>query len=484
MRTMLIRFVLLMLIASLALAGCAPSTETPAPVSVDLEQPYLLQGTYSVTNDFVLTRYYVENAVALVDMHGFVTRDEEWELPVESQVLGFMTFEVESLSGTYELSLPALPRGEFNDVDNDGGQDAGVQIFAVAYSPNLYGGPFSEGDDRSRGWPSYLASIKTDRENKDEVIGGKLVVWAADEEQSFPSSFGEDGLLFTADDPVMSLPAGYSVIDLDQQPFAIIRDSVAELALFEPQDIAIKDFSSMSYTESFDAMFEIIRKEYAFADIEGKAPDWDALYEELRPRVENAERRKDPNEYYLALRDFTWAFKDGHVSVSGGDYANNDFSTATSGGYGFAIRELDDGRVIAFFIVEGGPAQLAGMQSGAEILAFNGLPISEAIDAAQPYSVQSSDFSIRYQKTRYLLAAVPGTEATVMFVNPDGTSQTATLTAVAERQSFNRTSVNFGVDRTSFNPVDSQVIFVDNELVGYIRINTNSDDLALTIRLV
>jgi len=483
MKTLLFRMVMWAAVVSLVLAGCGPAVvETPAP-DVDVSEPHVLKGTYSVTNDFVLTRYYVENAVALVDMHGFVIRDEEWELPVESQVLGFMSFDVESLSGTYEINLPALPRGEFNDVDNDGAEDAGVQIYAAAYSPNLYGGPFSEGDDRSHGWPSYLASIKTDRENKDEVIGGKLVVWAADAEQSFPSGFGADGLLFTADDPVMDLSAGYSVIDLDQEPFAVIRDAEAELTLFEPQDIAIKDFSSMSYTEAFDTMFETIRKEYAFTDIEGKAPDWDALYAELRPRVEQAEQNKSPNDFYLALRDFTWAFQDGHVGLDGGEYANEDFSSATAGGYGFAIRELDDGRVIAMFLVAGGPAQAAGMQLGAEIIDFNGLPITDAISGAQSYALQSSDFAIRYQKARYLVAAPVGTEATVTFVNPGEAAQTVTLTAVGERQSFSRTSVNFGVDRSSFNPVDARFITEGNALIGYVRINTNSDDLALIIRL-
>lgn len=487
MKPFLFRLMIGVMLFAFVLAGCGPAT-LPAPVATepaveDVTQPHVVKGTYSVTNDFVLTRYYVENAVALVDMHGFVIRDIEWELPVESQVLGFMTFDVESLSGTYELNLPALPRGEFNDVDNNGVDDAGVQVYAVAYSPNLYGGPFSEGDDRSLGWPSYLASIRTDREHDDEVVGGKLVVWAPDAGQSFPSGFGEDGLLFTADDPVMPLPAGYSVIDLDQQPFAILRDAEAELTLFEPQDIAIKDFSEQSYTGAFDAMFEIIRKEYAFAGIEGKAPDWDALYAELRPRVEKAEADKSPNDFYLALRDLNWAFKDGHVGLDGGQYANEDFTQATSGGYGFAIRELDDKRVIAMFILEGGPAQAAGMELGAEILEFNGLPISEAIAGVQPYAIQSSDFAIRYQQARYLVAAPVGTEAAVTFVNPGGSPQTVTLTAVGERQSFNRTSVNFGVDRTSFNPVDARLISQGNAAIGYLRINTNSDDLALTIRL-
>ncbi len=482
MKIKIFRLLSCLIVISLVLTGCAPKDDAQV-VAGNENQPTLLKGSYQVTNDFILTGYYVENAVALTDMHAFVIRDKEWEIPVASQVLGFMTFDVESLSGTYELNLPALPRGEFSDVDNDGVEEQGVQIFAVAYSPNLYGGPFSEGDDRSRGWPSYLTSIKTDTENNDEVIGGKLVIWAADAAQQFPSGFGGDGLLFTADDPAAALPMGYTVVDLDQSPFVFVQEPTVDLTLYEPIDVAIKDLSAKTYTDSFDAMFETVRKEYAFTDIEGKAPDWDILYQELRPRVEQAEKDKDPNAFYLALRDFTWAFRDGHVSLSGGDYANQDFTNATSGGYGFAIRELDDGRVLVIYVLESGPAQAAEMLVGAEILEFNGLPISDAISAVQPYALQSSDFSIRYQQARYLVATPPGTEAEITFTNPDGAPQTVTLTAVAERQSFSRTSLYYGIDLTSFNPVDAQIITVGNDGVGYIRINSNSDDLGLAIRL-
>lgn len=481
MKNNIARFFSLLLFASLLLAACAQQlTQTQPPTAV---QPHEITGTYKVTNDFVLATYYVENAVALIDMHGFVIRDLEWELPVDSQVLGFMTFDVETLSGTFELDLPSQPEGEFNDVDNDGVEETGVQIFAVGYSPNVYGGPFSEGDDRSRGWPSYLASVKTDSENKDEVIGGKLVVWSPDANQQFPTGFGADGLLFTADDPVGALPAGYSIVDLDSDPFAITQEATPQLNLYEPQDIAVKDYSAMSYTEAFDKMFEVIRKEYAFAGIEGKAPDWDALYAELKPRVEKAEADKDANAFYLALRDFTRAFKDGHVSIDGGDYADQDFATAVAGGYGFAIRELDNGRALVIYTLEGGPAQLAGIQPGAEVTEFNGQPITKAIAGAQSYSNQSSNFAIRYQQARYLLRAQPGTEAKVKFINLDGIPEEVTLTAIEERQSFSRTSLYFGVDTRSLLPVDSKFIPAGNDSVGYIRINSNYDDLNLVIRL-
>ena len=73
----------------LALTAFVLSSCVSRPDATDIKagQPHLITGTFKVTNDFVLTRYYVENAVSLVDMHGFVTRDEEWELPVPADLV-------------------------------------------------------------------------------------------------------------------------------------------------------------------------------------------------------------------------------------------------------------------------------------------------------------------------------------------------------------------------------------------------------------
>ncbi|MDP2976553.1 MAG: S41 family peptidase [Anaerolineales bacterium] len=466
---------------SLVLAACKPVTSTEpvataAPVS---EQPVEITGTFDYTNS-IITDYYVEHAVALVDMYGFVTRDQEWEIPVASQTLGFLNLDAEAMHGEYTLQLPAKPSGMQADVDNDGQTDDGVQVFAVSYWPNLTGGPYSEGDDRSRGWPTYLASVITDTENKDEVIGGKLVVWAGDGKQQFPTGFGADGMLFTADDPVGAIPAGYSIVDLDSDPFTVSQEPEPRLTLYEPQDVAVKDFSGLSYTEAFDKMFEIVRKEYAFNGIAGKQPDWDALYAELKPRVQQAEQDKDATAYYLALRDYTWAFKDGHVGLGGGDIGYNMFIEATRGGYGFAMRELDDGRFIVVFVLDNGPAARAGMTVGTEVTEFNGEPVGQALEVVKPWSMpHSTDWSLRYQQARYLLRVEPGTEAAVTFVNPAGEPQTTTLKAIAERDSFTATSVYANAPEDLL-PVTYE--YLDSG-VGYIRVSSNYDDLGLIIKL-
>ncbi len=470
----------LLLLAAIALTGCNPHPEAIFK-PVQEEEPYKISGDFTYSNDFVLETYYVEQAAALADMHGFVIRDQEWITPVESQVLGFMDVDYDNNKGTYSISLPVAPEGLFNDVDQDDQSDRGVQIFAASYWPNLTGGPYSEGDDPSFGWPSYLASIKTDSENQDEVIGGKLVIWSPDDQQQFPSDFGIDGLLFTKDDPVSAIPAGYSVVDLDVKPFGIIRDSIPELTLYEPTDLEVKDFSADTFVDAFNKMFTIVEKEYAFTDVPGKSPDWKALRAEIEPMVKNAQDKNDNAAFYEAMRQFTLAFKDGHVGISGDNTADMAYSKAISSGYGLAIRVLDNLQVVVSYVTPGGPAQNAGIQRGAIITALNDTPILSAIRSVEAYSGPfSASFTREYQQARYLTRAPLGETSKWKFTNPGGQEQEVTLIAVNETESFDYSSTYKNMDPNAL-PVDFSV-FSDSS-IGYVQVNSNYDDLNLAIRL-
>ena len=454
---------------------------TPVPVSVDASAhgPVLITGSFEYSNEFYPEGYAYEHAVSLLDITAFVLRDREWQMPVEAQVLGFVQMDTENNRGVYRLALPIRPAGAMNDVDNDDLQETGLQIFAVEYSPNWTGGPFYEGDDPYLGWPGYLASVKTDSENDEEIIGGMLIIWSPDDLQEFPTGFGEDGLLFTSDDPISLVPAGYSIIDLDQQPFGILRAETVTVNLHEPDDVAVKDFSNLSYTDAFDEVFSIVRKEYAFNGIQDKQPDWQTLYDELYPRIEQAERSQRPYDYFLALRDFAMAFKDGHVSVDGGDLSIQYNSQNITGGYGLSIRELDDGRSIVVYIQPSGPAERAGIQVGAEITAVDGVPVKEALVSAQPFSPQSTDHGLRYEQTIFLLRGQVGIRKAITYINPNGSSNTVNLTSVWELDSLFATYLGGEFDEYVL-PVEYRVL---PSGVGYIRMNSNSDDLNLAYRI-
>ena len=429
---------LLSLLIISSLAACTPMTApmvygdaTPqaastekAPIKVAVgsdSQPVKITGEFSYSNDFVVETYVVEQAVALADMTGFIKRDKEYLTTTESQTLGFMQPDFDNNKATYWIQLPIQPEGELNIVDPSGGSDTGVQVFAVSYWPNLAGGPYSEGDDPSYGWPNYLASVKTDTENHDEVTGGKLVIWSPDGKQQFPSGFGDDGLLFTRDDPVMPVQNGWSVIDLDASPFGLSRTSQPDITLYEPTDIAIKDYSAGTYSEAFQKLYDTLKKEYAFNGIEGKEPDWDKLYLDLMPVVQAAESAKDPVAFYLALSNFTWAFNDGHVGLSGGEIENQIFSAVASTGYGFAVRVLDDDSIITTFVTPGGPADEAGVKVGDVLLKIGDKPVMEALKEVKPLSAPfSTDFALEYQQARYLLRAAAGTQTEFVFKDTGG----------------------------------------------------------------
>lgn len=450
-----------------------PSTHDPSQGLV------LVTGDFTYSNDFYPEGYAYEYSVALIDMTGFILRDDEWVVPVESQVLGYVDLNKDTNSGTYRLSLPAKPAGTMHDLDNNQQADIGVQVFAIEFSPNWTDGPFYEGDDIYMGWPSYLATVLTDSENDDEVIGGSVVVWAPDDKQSFPSGFGADKKLFTADDPVMALPAGYSVVVLDSEPFVVRNQPEEKLALLEPTDVAVKDFSTLSYTEAFDKLFEQLRKEYAFNGIAGKQPDWDALYAKLQPEVQKAEAGNSAYDYYLALRDFAMAFNDGHVSIDGGDAGQEYIGGHIIGGLGLSARETDDGKVIVVYLLPDGPAQQAGIQLGAEITSFNGMPIAQAIDQSEPFSPQSTAYGMRYEKLLFLFRMGMDEQVQLGYINPGGGPQQTTLTSIYEFDSLYATYMGGEIDNIVL-PVEYQVL---PSGVGHIKVNSNSDDLNLTYRL-
>jgi C-terminal processing protease CtpA/Prc len=512
-------FTILFIISSMLLTSFTfftPYQEKANPLSSGdaiPDGPVLITGEFEYTNEFVVETYYVEHAVALLDMTGFVKRDFEWEMPVEGQVLGYMHLDAENNRATFRLALPAVPEGELNDVDQDTKVDTGLQVFAVGYNPNLTGDVFSDGDDRSLGWPSYLASVKIDTENESEVTGGKLVIWALDDSQQFPSAFGDDGLLFTQDDPIMDIPDGYSIVDLDTKPFTLIRDREINLTLYEPEDIAVKDFSALSYSQAFEKMFAIASKEYAFNGVDGKQPDWDAVYAEIAPRVAEAEKAGDAYSYFLALRDFSMKFNDGHVSVSGGDLEGAYNETTVLGGVGFAVRELDNGRVIVVYVQPDGPADQAGMPVGAELVKYNGQAVADAISNVKPFSPQSTDFGRRTEQTVFLTRGPIGQTVTVEFINPSSStssgnesaneglweriktffanlfggkdqtnkSQTAELTSVYELDSL--FAVYMGGDDYDENVLPVEYHFDASTSIGYVRINSNYDDLGLAVRI-
>ncbi|HUI90577.1 MAG TPA: S41 family peptidase [Anaerolineales bacterium] len=479
-----------------ATATQAPSTPAPVPTSVAFQAPLVTTNApYRITGSFKWTQedngtlvdniLYSERQVVLTDLHGFVIRNKQWELPVDSQALGYVQYDPSSGTGKYELALPEIPDATFNNVGNKNPQDTGVQIFAVDYEPVIYGSPFETGDDRLLGWPTDDASIKVDSERDDEINGGTVIVWAPDDKQYFPTGFGADNKLFTADDPTAPLPAGYTVVNLDTSPFSFSQSPQQDITLYESPEAKPHDFSKESYTQAFDDLVSFLKTDYAFDGIQGKQPNWDQLVANIRPRVQQAQQSQDKYAFYEALRDFTYAFKDGHTGLDGGDLSATDFQTNYEASYGFTVRVLDDKSVLVDSVLSGGPAEAAGMKTGAIITQFNGEPVMDAINS-EPlfFQLQSSDFAVTYEKAIMLTRAKPNDQASITFTNPGGSAQSVTLSSVVNQEEVNILKEQLGLTPTpTLLPVELQTLTVNGTDIGYIKVNKNFDDLNLLLKL-
>jgi carboxyl-terminal processing protease len=177
-----------------------------------------------------------------------------------------------------------------------------------------------------------------------------------------------------------------------------------------------RDFSNMTWLASFDAVHETLAAEYPFT--EHKGLDWEALRAEYRPRIADAAERDDEVAFYLALREYVYAVPDGNMGLyhhEAAKYAD------IGGGYGFCAMPLDDGRVIAHVVLPGGPAAEAGMEWGAEIVAWNGAPAAEALNASRVIWADSPPATAEarmMEQARFLGRAAVNAQAELVFHNP------------------------------------------------------------------
>jgi C-terminal processing protease CtpA/Prc len=471
---------LLLVVWSLSLfSSVQAQDEIPSAEIVNDEGgPVTITGDVTYTSGF-FTAGVAEPLVILEDQAGFVDRNKGFLMPEESQVIGKITSDFFTSPFTYSIDLPIEPAASLRDVDQDEDSETGVMIYAVAYWTNTWGDPYLEERDlQGGGWSTAYASTRVDQNPSAdaEVIGGKYVVYAPDDEQGFPAGFGDDELLFTDDDPIVRLPQGYTIVDMDTDPFTFDRTRYPVIDLIEGELVEQEDFSNLSYTEAFDALIEMFRLKYAYTEL--KDIDWDAKKAEFRSRFEEAEANNDPIAYQLALRDFIWSIPDGHLSAPSDDVQ---FANETGGGLGMAIRELDDGQVIVNYILDGGPADEAGIELRAEILEINGQAIGEAVSDNVPWSSPfSTEHTRRLQQLRYVIRFPVDTEVEVTYQNPgDDEPTTVMLTTIAERDSFAFSSFNRGLTGAE-PPVEFRLL--DNGY-GYVKIYSFFDNELLTIQL-
>ena len=395
------------------------------------------------------------------------------------QFLGTITSDIRQSPFTFEVRLPIAPGGMLADVDNDGEEDAGISFYNINFS-------FNGIDDSvidNREFIYFRSTTQSlDFETLYKINGGRALIWAPDEAQGFPVGFGEDGELFTADDPTVGIPAGWTVVDLSEEPFTFIRSIEAAVDIVESPGEELPDFSDLGYVDAFTALLDMMEKEYAFTEF--KNIDWDAIRATYMPAMEAAEADNDSEAYQLVLADFADnAIPDGHIGIGSQFLASRGLSPTIIGGVGIAIVELSDGRFIANYVGVDTPAAEAGIEVGAEITTLNGDALGEALEGLAglnpPYS---SPTLRRLEQVRQVMRFSVGDEVEIAYLNPgDSDETTAELTAIEESASrlVSRASV-YGTPRNSNLPLEYEILDTG---YGYVAIYSFTDDILVSILL-
>lgn len=441
------------------LRSIAPVTASAGP---GVEQ---VTGTVAISSPLI-GRAFTEPFILLTDLTAFVERDLLLPLPSPVQITGNLEGELRE-GANFIVPLPVRPLGEPHDFAGAGRE--GVQTYAVDFQINLIGDPFL-GPLEMQGWPTAITSLRVEM-GTNEVIGGRLLAWAEDDTQQFPVGFGPDGKLFTVDDPLGPLAAGWTVIDLDQEPFTRIRDRSVEVPIIEG-DLELKNLSALSYTDAFSALVDELRRRYPFTA--AKAIDWDALEAQFRPEIEAAEHDRNLEAFNIALMKFAAAIGDGHVAVDPPDAFVRD---RFGGALGLTLGRTDDGAVVVRCVAADGAAARAGIAPGATIETWAGHPVADALAAVPQLFSESTPLGLEHQRLQLLPRQPVGERVAVSFANPDEPVQTAELRANRDMRSFGQPCGSDLADAAAM-PVTVELL---PSGIGYIKVTSFSQDLTLTL---
>jgi hypothetical protein len=276
---------------------------------------------------------------------------------------------------------------------------------------------------------------------------GSLLVYASDDAQGFPGDFGDDGLLFTEDDPAVGLPQGYTVVHFGPDGFSFDRSAEAELNALESAEAASPDFSDQSMVEGFNSLIDHLAERYSFTELRNL--DWEAIRAEYLPQVEEAATVVDQDAnlggaiFAVILHRMAQSIRDAHVSSGITDPAFTGQVTpyfalvaqpiATN--VGANTVELSDGRIIVSEVIPDSPADQAGWTLGTEIVAVNDTPVEDYLPTVVYNQHTGTDEGQRLLRVANLLkfpaaaGDAPPAEVTIDAILTDETEpQSFTLT--------------------------------------------------------
>jgi C-terminal processing protease CtpA/Prc len=368
----------------------------------------------------------------------FVQRQSAFFSPSQGQVLLLPRNDTSTLT----MELPTNPVGMVFDLSAGRSSAAGrgVRIYALSVHADVPQRRDRRALDAIEQHALQRASsvqMEWPRNPQDilEPVGGKLLVHATDAGVAFPSGFGVDGKLFTKDDPMVSLPKGYTVVTLDPRGFVFDRSREVVMPFHAVMPTASIDLSRLSYADAFQAFCSLMSERYPYRD--ARNMDWLATHAEFSSAATQAGSSKDAAAYARIYADIGQRLRDGQYLVRLGDGVDvrssqwqdrglsvqrqwrGDFSVSTP-----RLWLSPEGRGWVTDVAPNSPAALAGLRPGAEILEVDGETIARHTERYSSLSTRGTDVG---RKLDALTLALSGKDSLRLLVRQDGRDQNLEL---------------------------------------------------------
>ena len=237
------------------------------------------------------------------------------------------------------------------------------------------------------------------------------------------------------------------------------------------------DLSQLSWVEAFDSLHLILQERYPYT--EWKSINWDLKKNQIRPKIVEAQNEGDPVMLTETLFEYLYSIPDGHVMYRGdvGEFRQ----ARMAGTFGINMIPITDGSIVANIVAEGGPAWMAGIRCGDEILLWNGMPILNVPELevynnfgglATNYATEDGRRISRYE---VLSRDSVGAEAEVTFQShATGSQQTVVLTSISDDYALMMQAYFLTIPMPDFDSVVTYKILDDK--IGYLRILHEGSD--------
>ena len=363
------------------------------------------------------------------------------------------------------FQLPLQPLGDMLKVNKQEEDQLGVQVYALKIQDTLVDIAPLSGEYTSLAIPPLAGlSLQFDSENYTNIQSGWMLAWAADNQQWFPVGSGEDGILFTADDPLQPLELGYTAMLYEDGVITRFRESSSRVTFSTHQTPQTFDLSDMSGPAAYDEAISILENYY---------PAWDEEKGSMSEEIKSAYSDEE-----LQFSAMVAAVEDDLVKFEAQEGGYKWLKTLYPADYGIHININEENEIRPSKIRLYGPADEAGLEYGDEILEVNGQPVLDAIDAVEiPFISASSEKLQQKLKAFYLFRGQEGQEMEMEIRTLKG--ETKTFSVKAE---INSSWLLDGLDEIiGFDYSASLPVEYDNEGdYGYIRIHDFDEDPQMT----